>query len=104
MASHARNSISVGQIRSVESFFSRRETREQNVTPQIEGNRVRPDEAAISDTVDLDPPEMESMRISCINNWKVQLTPLKPNTSPVDPSSANKKQPAEIGLKNKTIS
>lgn len=94
VTSHARNSISIGQIRPVESFLSGGKTREQNMTPQVEGNRIWSDEAAVSDAVDLNPPEIKGLEILFMGTLKIILTLLKPNTSPVDPSSAKNNKPA----------
>lgn len=54
----ASDSVSVCQISSIEKFLRRNEVREDDVTSQIESDRVSADKAAVLDIVDFNPPKI----------------------------------------------
>lgn len=58
MPGHARDTVAVSQVSPIRSFVSGREVREQNVTSQVECDRVISYEAAGLHFVDFNPPAM----------------------------------------------
>lgn len=59
MTGQAGNAIAVIQVSSVESLESCCQVREQNVTAKVEGDCVIPNETAVPNIVDFDPPKVK---------------------------------------------